>query len=164
HVYSRKYSPSPDAPATNVTWYEAAAYCRWLSEKEGIPEDQMCYPPVDQIKKGMTLPADYLSRRGYRLPTEAEWEYACRAGAVTRRVYGDADELLDHFAWYLSNARDRVWPVGLKKPNDFGLFDVYGNVWECCQDPWSGEPHRPAPSGQTCEDREFPPDPSDRER
>jgi serine/threonine protein kinase/formylglycine-generating enzyme required for sulfatase activity len=128
------YSPDPDGPILGLTWFEAAQYCRWLSEQEGIPENQLCYPPIDQIKEGMTLPPNYLSRTGYRLPTEAEWEYACRAGAATSRHYGAAEELLGDYAWYMRNATSRAWPVGSKMPNDYGLFDLYGNAWEWCQD------------------------------
>jgi formylglycine-generating enzyme required for sulfatase activity len=76
---------------------------------------------------------------GYRLPTEAEVEYACRAGAVTARYYGETDELLKKYAWYMANSSDRTWPVGGLKPNDFGLFDMLGNVPCWCQDP------KPAP-------------------
>jgi formylglycine-generating enzyme required for sulfatase activity len=123
-----------DEPIVGVTWFEAAQYCRWLSEQEGIPEEQRCYPPVAEIKEGMKMPADYLSRTGYRLPTEAEWEYACRAGAVTSRHYGIAEELLGDYAWYKENANRRARAVGSKKPNDYGLFDMYGNAWEWCQD------------------------------
>src|SRR5438094_7675754 len=94
----------------------------------------MCYPPIDQIKKGMTLPADYLQRSGYRLPTEAEWEYACRAGAVTSRYYGESEELLGKYAWYGSNSAGHTWPVGMLKPNDLGLFDMHGNVYTWCQE------------------------------
>ncbi len=72
---------------------------------------------------------NYLSLTGYRLPTEAEMEYACRAGAVTSRYYGETEELLAKYGWYLQNSKERTWPVGSKKPNDLGLFDMHGNVY-----------------------------------
>jgi serine/threonine protein kinase/formylglycine-generating enzyme required for sulfatase activity len=154
HPYTRKFSPDAECPAIGMNWFKAAAYCRWLSEREGIPEDQMCFPPIPDIKEGMQLPADYLSRTGYRLPTEAEWEYACRAGAVTARYYGTAEEILRYYGWYGANAQVQTHPVGLLKPNDFGLFDMHGNIWQWCQErgiwsrPWEGKPLR--------EDREDP--------
>jgi formylglycine-generating enzyme required for sulfatase activity len=139
YQYRRQYAPAADGPIIETNWYAAAAYCRWLSEREGVPEDQMCYPPVPEIKAGMRLPADFLARTGYRLPTEAEWEYACRAGAATARPYGRGTDLLTQYAWGLKNSRDRLWPGGRLKPNDFGLFDMLGNAWEWCQDEYSTE-------------------------
>jgi formylglycine-generating enzyme required for sulfatase activity len=133
YSYPKRFSPEPEGPIISVTWYEAAAYCNWLSEKEDIPRDQWCYP--EPSKEGMRPHPDYLSRTGYRLPTEAEWEYACRAGTVTSRSYGLGQELLPRHAWYSANGKDRTWPVGQKRPNDLGLFDMHGNVWNWCQDP-----------------------------
>jgi len=124
-----------DCPQVSMTWFEAAQYCNWLSQQEGIPEREWCYPPLDQIKEGMQLPSNYLERKGYRLPTEAEWEYAARAGATTSRFFGFSEELLREYAWYTANTfNERPWPVGQLKPNELGLFDVYGNVWEWIQD------------------------------
>ena len=82
----------------------------------------------------MTIPADVLKRTGYRLPTEAEWEYACRAGTVTSRYYGVSVELLGKYAWYQANSQDHAWPGGSLLPNDLGLFDMLGNVFEWVQD------------------------------
>jgi formylglycine-generating enzyme required for sulfatase activity/tRNA A-37 threonylcarbamoyl transferase component Bud32 len=137
HRYSAQYSARPDGPMIDVSWYDAAAYCNWLSDQEGIAKAQWCYVPNDRgaYGVGMRLAADYLHREGYRLPTEAEWEYACRAGAVTRRHYGDADELLGEYAWYNKTAGEAAHSAGLLKPNDLGLFDLYGNAWEWTQDP-----------------------------
>ena len=134
HETYEPYSYRSDCPVGIVTWYRAAAYCRWLSEQEGVPQDQRCYPPIDEIKDGMRLPDHFLSRTGYRLPTEAEWEYACRADTVTGRYYGADETLLGNYAWFAANSGNRTRPVGLLKPNDFGLFDTYGNVREWCVD------------------------------
>jgi formylglycine-generating enzyme required for sulfatase activity len=131
---SNEHAPAGDCPINAVSWFDAACYCRWLSEQEHIPEDQMCYPPIEKIKPGMVLPADVLSRTGYRLPTDREWEYACRAGTQTVRPYGHDPALLGKYAWYYRNAEDRSWPVGSLKPNAFGLFDMLGNVSEWCHD------------------------------
>ena len=97
----------------------------------------MCYPPIAEIKEGMTLPRDYLSRTGYRLPTEAEWELSCRSGAATSRYYGQANQLLGQYAWYANTSDDRTWPVGRLIPNDLGLFDMQGNVQEWCQEQYA---------------------------
>jgi formylglycine-generating enzyme required for sulfatase activity len=107
-------------------------YCNWLSEKEGIPREQWCYP--EDIKEGMKPYPDYLRRSGYRLPSEAEWEYACRAEAASARYYGSSLELLPRYSWFIVNSQDRTQPVGQKRPNDLGLFDMHGNVWTWCQE------------------------------
>src|SRR5262249_2864687 len=126
HTYTHKYAPAPDCPATALHRFLAAQYSRWLSEQGKVAEDQRCVPPIDDIKEGMKLPADYLSRTGYRLLTEAEWEFACRAGAVTSRYYGSTQELLPNYGWYAGTSQARTHPVGSLKPNELGLFDMHG--------------------------------------
>jgi hypothetical protein len=78
--------------------------------------------------------------QGYRLPTAAEMEYAIRAGAVTSRFFGETEDLLPKYSWYMKNAQQLTWPVGILKPNDFGLFDVQGNVFNWCQERWRTAP------------------------
>lgn len=134
HTYSVQVAPEPDCAASVITWYEAAAYCRWLDEQAGIPEDQRCYPPLEEIHSGMKPRPGYLARTGHRLPTYAEWEYACRGGSRTIRFYGDRDELLAEYAWFASNSLRQLHPVGTLKPNAFGLFDTLGNAFEWCQE------------------------------
>jgi formylglycine-generating enzyme required for sulfatase activity len=134
--YRTQYSPELNCPITRVTWYAAAEYCNWLSLKEGLPEKEWCYlrNKTGKYADEMRLAPDYLKRTGYRLPTEAEWEFACRAGAKTSRYYGDSEELLPKYAWFMSNSRHRSGLVGSLKPNDLGLFDMHGNVFIWCQE------------------------------
>lgn len=133
----------------NATWFDAAAYCNWLNEQEGIPREQWCYEPNKDGKyeNGMRMTADHLRRTGYRLPTEAEWEYSCRAGANTGYSFGGSDDLLRNYGviWKVP----QNMPVGTRKPNDFGLFDMHGNNWEWCQDLYR-------PGTRVMEDRAFP--------
>ncbi|MGA2033480.1 MAG: SUMF1/EgtB/PvdO family nonheme iron enzyme, partial [Thermoguttaceae bacterium] len=125
----QQYAPVGDCPMPDTFWGDAAAYCNWLSKQEGLAEKEWFYgrSSDEEYNEGM-------NRTGYRLPTESEWECACRAGAVTSRYYGQSEELLGKYGWYLNNSGDKTWPVGSLKPNDFGLFDMHGNVYTWCHD------------------------------
>ncbi len=134
--FVRQYSPDPDGPMIGFTWYLAAEYCNWLSEQEGLPRDQWCYLPNESgtYADGMSIPANVLDRTGYRLPTDAEWEYACRSGTVTPFYFGLSDDLLRTYGWYRDNSGERVRSSGSLLPNELGLFDMIGNVFEWVQD------------------------------
>lgn len=131
-----RYTPEREGPWVDPDWYMAAHYCNWLSEQEGLPREQWCYTPNDAgaYGEGMSIPADVVGRTGYRLPTEAEWEFACRAGAITSRYYGHSPQLLQAYARFQANSDEHAWECGSLMPNDLGLFDMLGNVVEWCQD------------------------------
>jgi formylglycine-generating enzyme required for sulfatase activity len=146
HAQNDEFIPDPDGPMNGVSWYGAAAYCNWLSRREGLPE---CYEPNEAGKyaAGMKIKPDALRLGGYRLPTEAEWEYACRAGAGTSRYYGSSVDLLGRYAWSYITSGHRAQPCGRLLPNDLGLFDMLGNVWEWCHDV-----HQPYPKKTEVDD------------
>ncbi len=116
----------PENPVEQVDWYHAALYCNMRSLKEGL---KACYDPK-------TLACDF-EASGYRLPTEAEWEYACRAGNQTKYSFGDDTSKLRAAAWFKGNANQAPHPVGQKSPNPWGLYDMHGNVAEWCHDIYS---------------------------
>jgi len=113
------YERPEDLPVVNVTWADAVAFCGWLSMKEG---------------------------RRYRLPTEAEWEYACRAGSTGRYSWGDDDSKQNEYAWTGANSGGGPHPVGRLKPNAWGLYDMLGNAYEYCSDFFVAKPYDPAQS------------------
>ena len=128
------YGTDENLPMTGVTWFEAARYCNWLSEQEGIEKSQWCYEvnETGEYGPGMKAKENFTELKGYRLPTGAEWEFACRAGTTTPRYFGFGDQMLPAYAWYSTNSGDRMHPVGELMPNAYGLFDMHGNIYEHC--------------------------------
>lgn len=147
---ARRYAPTDDCPAVIVSWHDSAEYCNWLSEQEGIAKEQWCFETKDGLVT--RLKKDYLSLTGYRLPTETEMEYVTRAGAVTSRYYGETENLLPKYAWTLTTSNEKTQPVGSLKPNDYGLFDLQGNVYNWCQDIYEEYPS--TTGAETIEDKD----------
>jgi formylglycine-generating enzyme required for sulfatase activity len=131
-----KQSDTRRHPVDSVRWIEAVTFCNRLSERHGLK-------PYYRIDKGAV---SVLGGDGYRLPTEAEWEYACRAGSDTRWSFGDTAGDLDQYAWHAGNSGDVTHRVGTKKPNAWGLYDMHGNVPEWCWDRYGERSYATAPT------------------
>jgi formylglycine-generating enzyme required for sulfatase activity len=128
--------PTDRHPVENVSWLEAIRFCNALSKRDRV---KAYYDIV-----GDKVDVPNLTSRGYRLPTEAEWEYACRAGTTTKFWFGDDPSELDKYAWYAWNSDSKTHPVGLKQAN-FGLYDMLGNVREWCWDRYDADYYRQSP-------------------
>jgi formylglycine-generating enzyme required for sulfatase activity len=130
------WNENPKKPVERVRWRDAKQYCNERSTLEGL---KPCYN-----EKTADWDCDYTAN-GYRLPTEAEWEYACKAGTDGAFDFGQADKLRQ-FAWFADNAEEKTHAEGQKKPNRWGLYDMYGNVSEWCEDVYSPDYYKKSPA------------------
>ncbi len=128
-----EFEECANCPADNITWYDAVAYVNRLSDAHDLPR---CYDREGTVIDGETV----YDCSGYRLPTEAEWEFAYRAGTTTPYFWGQTSEpaLAEQYAWFIWNSGDHTQPVGRLKPNEWGLYDMAGNVEE-----WTHDAPRP---------------------
>ncbi|MBT4484551.1 MAG: formylglycine-generating enzyme family protein [Candidatus Latescibacteria bacterium] len=120
-------------PVTNIGPHEIMLFCNRISKSANLDS---CYD--ENVKRGSAnyLKCDF-TKNGFRMPTEAEWEYACRAGTTTHFYTGNSESDLDRAGWYLGNSSGKTHSVGLKEPNSWGLYDMHGNVFEFCGDNWN---------------------------
>jgi formylglycine-generating enzyme required for sulfatase activity len=125
-------------PVERISWLDAVRLCNRLSGKEGLK-------PFYEIERDSARVLSW-DGVGYRLPTEAEWEYACRAGAQTRFSFGGAEDGLGEYDWFDGNSSRVTHPVGQKRPNRLGLFDMHGNVMEWCNDSYSAGYYKESPA------------------
>ena len=151
-VNPSKFTGDPTRPVESVTWFDAV-YCNALSKNDG-KDTVYTYTGISGVVGdscyGLTNLNCDSTKNGYRLPTEAEWEYACRAGTSTGYYWGDASDsaTISHYAWYYLNSPNGTQPVATKLPNALGLYDMSGNVWQWCND-WYGSYSSGVPSGSS---------------
>lgn len=124
-----EWSDKPVEPVVAPTWYESADFCEWLTSRIGAHDRSDPYG-TDTDDHAVLSPG----WSGFRLPTEAEWEYACRAGTATAYSFGSARDLLDEYGWTARNSGLKTHEAGMLRPNPAGLFDIHGQCWEWCSD------------------------------
>ena len=132
----KQHQQNTRLPVEMVSWFDAIDFCNQLSRLEGLTPYYRC--DGDDVA--------VVRSAAYRLPTEAEWEYACRAGTMTKWSFGDDASQLRDYAWFDENAAESTHPVGQRKPNPWGLHDMHGNVYEWCWDWHEGAFYQQSPS------------------
>ena len=149
--FMQQLDASPTDAGFGAVWYESVAFCRWLGTEMGLPEAEQCYADPETLDKEQyprepnpeanwapqNWPLD-LSKRGFRLPTESEWEVMARSGSRTAYGFGSEVALLDRFGWFTENSGKKVHPGREKRPSVRGLFDLHGNLFEWTHD-WFGD-------------------------
>ena len=147
--FKQQYKAQPTDVGFGADWYDSVAYCRWLGKAMGLPESDQCYADPETLDPEQyardpqvtwaprNWPLD-LKKRGFRLPTESEWEVIARSGSRTAYSFGSEVALLDRFGWFTENSGKKVHPGREKRPSMRGLFDLHGNVFEWTHD-WYGD-------------------------
>ena len=156
--FMRQYDAKPADAGFGADWYDAVGFCRWLGQQSGLSEGDQSYAAPETLDKAKYprepnpaanwAPRNWpleLGRRGFRLPTESEWEVASRAGARTPYGFGSEVSLLGRFGWFAENSGKHVHPPRELRPSIRGLFDLHGNLFEWTHD-WFGDYGEPPPS------------------